>query len=379
MKARPALPPDIKELMRLVRAGKLFAVQKWIADGRPVTPPKPYWFSPLRVAVKSGFHSMIELLLRLGVEQTELNYMLNHAVWDGDFEVIQLLVEYGADIQAVDFEDVCRTGHPFIIRYFLDRGIDAETDYPFARALCFPKHRYLGVYMKYRHNLPTFNHQLNLALKYHAQHGNLKWVSLLLWAGGDGHLRLPMIGEPSDRNNDTSAIEDALLRQHFDIVDKIGLNPRRDNLQRMFQTACNLGNSKVVDRLLPLGANPRGPKGDDSPMQSAISHFRWEMEEQYGFRSEASAKHAIGFVVKLADLGARWAPDGYEVRRVRSLVCQFDRGFMQHMVREFIEHQVCARAVLYKLMDSPKVKEKFGYGHDKLLHQLKSGAPVTVI
>ena len=34
MKARPLLPDDIKQLMALVRAGKLLDVQKWIADGK---------------------------------------------------------------------------------------------------------------------------------------------------------------------------------------------------------------------------------------------------------------------------------------------------------------------------------------------------------
>jgi len=32
MNARPPLPDDIKQLIRLVRAGKLFDVQRWIGD-----------------------------------------------------------------------------------------------------------------------------------------------------------------------------------------------------------------------------------------------------------------------------------------------------------------------------------------------------------
>ncbi|MGA2800762.1 MAG: hypothetical protein ABSE97_00080 [Verrucomicrobiota bacterium] len=71
MKARPPLPDDIKQLMALVRAGRLFDVQKWIEEGKRTVPPKPYWFSPLRVAVESGFHSMVEVLLKAGVDQEE--------------------------------------------------------------------------------------------------------------------------------------------------------------------------------------------------------------------------------------------------------------------------------------------------------------------
>jgi ankyrin repeat protein len=107
MKARPPLPDDIKELMRLVRAGKLFDVQKWIAAGKRTVPPKPYWFSPLRTAVEIGFHSMVEVLLQAGVEQDEKDYMLNQAVWNNKFELIKLLVDYGANINEVAFDEVC--------------------------------------------------------------------------------------------------------------------------------------------------------------------------------------------------------------------------------------------------------------------------------
>lgn len=56
MKTRPRLPDDIKELMALVRKGKLFDVQNWIATGKRTVPPGPYWFSPLRVAMHESVH-----------------------------------------------------------------------------------------------------------------------------------------------------------------------------------------------------------------------------------------------------------------------------------------------------------------------------------
>ena len=38
MSTRLPLPDDIKELIGLVRAGKLFDVQRWIADGKQTVP-----------------------------------------------------------------------------------------------------------------------------------------------------------------------------------------------------------------------------------------------------------------------------------------------------------------------------------------------------
>ncbi|MGH7991768.1 MAG: relaxase domain-containing protein, partial [Limisphaerales bacterium] len=108
MNTRPPLSDDIKQLIRLVRAGKLFDVQKWIADGKPTVPPKPYSSSPLRVAVETGFHSMLEILLRIETDQGEKNYLLRRAVWNNKLELIKLFVEHGADPLFVGFEDVCR-------------------------------------------------------------------------------------------------------------------------------------------------------------------------------------------------------------------------------------------------------------------------------
>lgn len=122
MNARPPLPDDIKQLIRLVRAGKFFDVQKWIAEGKQTVPPKAYSSSPLRVAVETGFHSMIEILLRIETDQDEKNHLLRRAVRNNKLELIKLLVEHGADIHEVGFEDVCGTGNPELMRFFLDRA-----------------------------------------------------------------------------------------------------------------------------------------------------------------------------------------------------------------------------------------------------------------
>src|SRR5208283_3180486 len=103
----------------------------YTSDARPNTKrPTPTQTMPLRLeslapssravsfcAAPSSVRARVELLLQQGVDQEERNYMLERAVGDGNFEVIKLLVEYGADPKRADFEDVCRTGHPFIIKF----------------------------------------------------------------------------------------------------------------------------------------------------------------------------------------------------------------------------------------------------------------------
>ena len=47
--------------------------------------------------------------------------------------------------------------------------------------------------MSVRDTVPTANRQATMALRYHAADGNLKWVSLLLWAGADPRLPVPRL------------------------------------------------------------------------------------------------------------------------------------------------------------------------------------------
>jgi hypothetical protein len=66
-KHRTPLPPEIKELIQLIRQGRLFEVQQWIKDGRPIRLPEEGHFiiSPILAAMRTGFHSMIEALAAL--------------------------------------------------------------------------------------------------------------------------------------------------------------------------------------------------------------------------------------------------------------------------------------------------------------------------
>jgi ankyrin repeat protein len=374
MNRRPPMPEDIKELRRLVKDGKLFAVQKWIVDGKRTNAPESAWSSPLEIAVGTGFHSMVELLLQQGVDQEERNYMLERAVDDGNFELIKLLVEYGADPRCVDFEAVCRTGHPFIIQFFMDRNIDAETDQPFARALCYPKHRYLGVYMRYRDKIPSFKRQLNLALRHLAREGNLKWVSMLMWAGGDPHLHLPDIGEKPCPRTDTSALEEAVRTNRFEIVDKIGIDAKRDNLDRMFDLACLLGHTKMAEMLLSHGAKPQGKDDSGEPMRKAMFHLQWEMDDHYGFRSEFRARDALEPVIRLAGLGAHWQPSDSDLRRFRRNLYFFELNFSENLIKTFHQHNVCSPKVLEKLITAPKMKTYLASRREALLKLVRSGS-----
>jgi len=114
---RDPIPDDLKEFVALCRAGKLFAVQQWIADGKRFRMPEGNFTTwPLRVAVETGFHSLVEVLLRAGVHQDEKDYGLSQSLRHSHLDFVELFVTHGANQTSITADDVISTRHPEIIR-----------------------------------------------------------------------------------------------------------------------------------------------------------------------------------------------------------------------------------------------------------------------
>ena len=60
----PLSPAEGKELIRLCETGRLYEVEAWIRAGKSLAVPKEVRKTPLTVAISTGFHSLVELLLR---------------------------------------------------------------------------------------------------------------------------------------------------------------------------------------------------------------------------------------------------------------------------------------------------------------------------
>ena len=55
---------EAKDLLRFCKTGRLFDVRDWIESGRSLCVPEESKTTPLEVALNSGFHSLVELLLQ---------------------------------------------------------------------------------------------------------------------------------------------------------------------------------------------------------------------------------------------------------------------------------------------------------------------------
>ena len=115
---------DAKELLQLCKEGRLFAVQNWIASGKSLCVPADLRTTPLKVALDTGFHSLVEVLVQNEPNQELKNWALGHSLSLKRLDFIQLLLSNGADISSVPFIEVLRIWEPVFIRLFLDHGAD---------------------------------------------------------------------------------------------------------------------------------------------------------------------------------------------------------------------------------------------------------------
>jgi len=191
--------PEAKELLKLCKSGRLFEVQAWIASGKSLRVPAEVKTTPVRIALETGFHSLVELLLRNEPDQNAKNLALRHAVSRQREDFVEILVSNGAEVSSIPFIEVLRAWKPAIIHYFLDRGTDFITDSPLAVAFGERIRTALGPWRECREKHPEFALQLqeqaDRALRHFCERGDLKWVSLLMWAGADPRSIGPTLDE----------------------------------------------------------------------------------------------------------------------------------------------------------------------------------------
>src|SRR5437773_866931 len=92
---------EAKDLLRLCETGRLYEVEAWIRAGRSFEVPSAVKKTPLIVAISTGFHSLIELLLRHERNREAKNAALRLALQLSRPAFAELTVSHGADIGSV--------------------------------------------------------------------------------------------------------------------------------------------------------------------------------------------------------------------------------------------------------------------------------------
>jgi hypothetical protein len=363
---------EAKHLLRLCKVGKLFEVPNWIASGKSLSVPDDSRTTPLEVALDTGFHSLVELLVRNEGSQGLKNRALQDAVSLKRLDFIELLVSHGAEISSVPFIEVLQIWEPTIIRYFLDHGADFITDSPFAVAfgerIRTALRPWLECREKYPDLAPQLQEQADRALRHFCFEGDLKWVSLLMWMGADPRSCGPTLDDDDDDPDEyLTALTAATYSENFQILKRLRPDAKRDDVDMLLTNAARRGYADVVQYLLGLGAKPNDkPNGGSTALDDCLESFRYGTFRRrfyysdYGRKSKASKYDVSGrraTVQLLLEQGALWRPgDSRQVAEVRRSLYECEPDVTLELVERLVKHMACSQDTIHELLRTPAMK-----------------------
>lgn len=202
--------------------------------------------------------------------------------------------------------------------------------------------------------MPTAAKQAATALRYHAADGNLKWVSLLLWAGADPRLPVPRLDDSEvDEESVDTALGAAVQRGQFEIIKRIKIDPARDNVTALANAYCFWPNPKLIEMFIKLGADVRNEHG---AINSAISAFEWSLDSI--FRSYSRTEDMLRCIEVLAANGARWKPqEPDQFRYFRRALTKVEPYDAIRYLQRIVSAGAIEPAVFQELMRTPRMKD----------------------
>jgi hypothetical protein len=333
-----------------------------------------------------GFHSLVRVLLEGGTAIDEPRYNpLQHALWNKRLDLVELLIDHGADFHSIDMEDVFDTWQPDIMRWFIDNGADVEKGNPLAKALCHRIRTALGILKSYKDRFPSFQEQANIALRHHCKEGNLKWVSLMLWAGADPYTTGPdSWDEDPDPEFDQNALEIAVGYEHFDVFNlkKIRLDPTDPNLKGILLKACCAKNSSFLEKLLKRGFNPGEYENRGTPLiQALLTRMDWyfDITQWDIWRTDRTAKRnmdnedsrqRIKMIHILTKNGAKWLPkDRSEIGDARRSLLKMKPDYTVEFIWIMSKYNASTRENIVELIRTPSIRSLI-YQHMNRVNEL---------
>lgn len=373
----PLSHADASELIRLCRAGRLYEVEAWIRAGRSLNVPREVRTTPLDVALDTGFHSLIELLLRHEESQQVKNGVLCQALLVDKPQVVELAISHGAEITSVPFLDVLLTADRGLVVSFIERGADPIADHPFARAFHQLRAKTtIGSYLDCRRIRPDLaeglQRQADMALRQFAQEGNLKWVSLLMWAGADPRSPGPTVDDADDSEWSTTALHEACGSGDVNVLKQ--LRPvQSDDLRGMLERAAERANAGALEHLLALGANPNDkPDGGSSALDACLRILGWEELERvehgdFAVYEESPQKPSSGrsAIRVLLRHGAVWTPDASTLDATRRILYKLAPDLLVELLGQ-LRARESGEAALHELLRVRQLRQHLAFCERRL-------------
>jgi hypothetical protein len=355
---------DLRTLHQLCREGRLYEVEGWIAQGKAlqlapeVIPKSARPRTSLQIALETGQHSLVSLLLRSGYRlELERYRPLDLALRARRWDLFDLLLESGGHLNSVEPYTVLNTYNAQLYERFQAAGYDLTAGHEMGSILGqgTSNRPLLGFVKRYRVENPKIQTELNIALGYHARTGNERGVALCLWAGADPHAAAPNPGlgieddpgsdDGEDRFIGWSAVEEAAREGHLAVLKKLGPDPARDNFDHLFQYAKS-------ESVIAYLATIQPPKD----LTSALTwHLRW-MVDPFPW---GSGMGSSGTVEKLLTCGSRWEEsDPKKLAQVRWWLVKAREYELKSIFRHLRRPEICAPETLQELGRTPRMQER---------------------
>ncbi len=361
-----------RELITLCRAGKLYEIERWIAAGKSLdisgAIKRGRQITLLQMAVETGFYSLVELIAKHETTQSSKDAALADATSTRQLDFVELLLANGANVKSVPLADVLLTWEPKMIRFFLDRGADPLEGRPFAVAFGERIRTALRPFVEYKRAHPDLavqlQEQVDCALRYFCSKGDLKWVSLLMWAGGDPRSRGPCLNEEYTEDPEcyTSGMEEACRSENPDVLKRLKPDPSRDNFPELLRQAAFWPRKATLEYLLQIGANPNDKtSGGSSALDAALRYLSFVRFDPYGskrLKSKYDVSRALDCVRELLAHGAVWNPgENHDLNSLRRTLLECEPEVTVELLQMFRKHNACPAERVHKLLGTPKMKE----------------------
>jgi hypothetical protein len=386
---RASTSDELVPLLALCREGKLFEVQDWIRQGRPVALQEDVGArgasrNPLRIAIDSGFHSLVEILLEAGAPQRERGYCALHHVVDlRRVDLAELLFRYGAKVEDVPMQFVLESWTPEMVDLFLSHGASLERGHPVAWALIAKIRTTLRLLKRDDENGQDLQAQGGIALRYHANEGNTKWVSLLLWAGADpcerGIFRLEDLEENQEEEDSVdhgerpNAVELAVMAGKLEVLKLPRMiaasRPPRQPAGSLVEHASYQANLELLSFILAQGHLPsalpdRGTRAINRLLRymtfgpSVYSRFP---DTKSTLIDSSHARERMKAVHMLLAHGAMWLPkEPREIGDVRRSLLKMKAAYLLEFVWLLRAYRAARRRDVLELFRTPSVNRLLG-------------------
>lgn len=206
--------------------------------------------------------------------------------------------------------------------------------------------------------------QVDRALRHFCYEGDLKWVSLLLWAGANPRSRGPDMDDRwvDDPECHTTALKEACSKGNLDVLKKLKPDPRIDDLSELLSSAALATSKEIAEYLVSIGAKPNDkPNGGSSALDRCIWHLGFGSYDSF-FNKRLSTKYDVSgkfdSIRALVERGALWTPDDQtDLNSVRKALYKCEPAVIVDLVKLLARNKACSEETLERLLDAPRMRE----------------------